>query len=267
MHVDSDTTLCESCSYGKIRDTGDANASKTNHLQRDFTTGDLARGQPTRRYRTGYARAKGPQCRSRKEVRWPNDHQGWCNRRERDPTKVFVGAGTIVPASDVPAEGLFTRRVISTVNINLSAADALGLVVFEKWEPGALDSIARFSLLIPYSGESETRTLRLTPIAAPASFTALILVDDRLYRELKVELQLDGMTEYLDIRPIDSGADAAETAPEPTSVPARDFEQPAVSLPCAEIKEDLTHTQAQRLVNPDDLQGIWRERCEQEYTP
>lgn len=95
-----------------------------------------------------------------------------------------------VAESDIPDEGLDTKWVLTTENVELAqlAADvnvnAEPTVASSGWK-------AEFKLHVPKSGSSETRQLALTPRNADdAEINIFIFVRNTLYRQFKIELNV-----------------------------------------------------------------------------
>ncbi len=106
---------------------------------------------------------------------------------------LFRGQGSVIPASDVPAGGLPTHWTVIATNIELAITGDLtkSYNMERSIAEGPFDS-ATFDLLVPQTVDSGTARLKLRPLAAPAKLRVLIHVNNKLYRELEVELGLAG---------------------------------------------------------------------------
>ncbi len=136
----------------------------------------------------------------------------WISERETEPTRplklgdkytgncrigapleanLFTGPGSTIPGKDIPASGLPTHWVVIATNIELGTVDQSRLITLSRTSGGPFDS-AQFELLAPKTSDSLTVQLTLRPLAEPAQLTILIHVNDKIYRELKVDLRLEG---------------------------------------------------------------------------
>ncbi|GCD96521.1 protein kinase domain-containing protein [Embleya hyalina] len=124
-----------------------------------------------------------------------------------DPRNLAEGERRI-PVEDIPFEGLRTTWVVWSNTVMLEAHSGLvaaydGVEVSVAEEGDRAQWMARFDLLIPPSGESTARRLRLVPrVAEGARIDVMVFVGEDVYRELAVRLDVSAVT---------------PPAPEPTS--------------------------------------------------
>jgi hypothetical protein len=102
---------------------------------------------------------------------------------------LMVRGDTRVPDADVP-EDLHTEWVVTTRGIELTPVAGDGSVTPAQGEANTWS--ARFSLTIPAHGDSEVRSMLITPRAdADASVSVTILVGTDVYRTLEVALPIE----------------------------------------------------------------------------
>jgi hypothetical protein len=97
-----------------------------------------------------------------------------------------------VASDDIPPQGLQTEWVITSKYVLLSAAPAEDTVKFHHGSD-PLSTAATFSLLIPASGDSLTRRLRVTAtsnVAGEADLSVIIFAHGTLFRQFRIELNI-----------------------------------------------------------------------------
>ena len=95
---------------------------------------------------------------------------------------------TRVPSSDVPPDGLETHWVVTSSQVEFASGSPQITVTSTQIE-GATIWAAKFSLLIPYDGESDILRFSIMPrLAQGTQLNVLVFVGQQLYRELSVRL-------------------------------------------------------------------------------
>jgi len=128
------------------------------------------------------------------------------------PDNATIGE-TAIPRADIPAQGLLSEWTLWSTTARLTPGDDPS-VVFDVAEAGPdTQWMARFSLLIPRTGESEDRNLLLMPMVdGAARIDGLVRVSGDVYREFSVRLRVapsgESETAMLD-GPLDGSADPA----------------------------------------------------------
>jgi len=117
-----------------------------------------------------------------------------CFRVGRPVAGNLVAGDREIPSADIPESGLGTRWILSSTTVRLEQApgEPEDLVETEDVAAGDRTSwLAAFDLVIPATGDSEERRLRLTPLTvADPRVDVRVFVGDDLYRELVVGLQV-----------------------------------------------------------------------------
>jgi serine/threonine protein kinase len=91
--------------------------------------------------------------------------------------------------SDVPVEGLETSWVVSSHNVELKLPPRSSVVVTRQSVRNQDMWIARFSLHVPRTGNSQVRQLKIIPRSAEeARLEVMILVRGDIYRQFTIEL-------------------------------------------------------------------------------
>ena len=128
----------------------------------------------------------------------------------------LFGGENVIPDSDIPMTGLNTHWKVIPTNLRLEPTD--GAVITGS------SGEAEFDLMIPRVGNSATVGVGLTPLGENAGLKVLIMVGERLYRELSVSLRVRGGT-------------SASMAPGSVSVTTRDV----ALLPLSQANLRTTH--------------------------
>ncbi|MFE3205226.1 protein kinase [Embleya sp. NPDC059237] len=151
-----------------------------------------------------------------------------------DPRNLAEGERRI-PAADIPAAGLHTTWVVWSNTVMLEAHSGVaagydGVEVSVAEEGERTQCMARFDLLVPPSGESTARRLRLTPrVADGARIDVMVFVGEDVYRELVIRLDVLADTPPAPA-PTSSTASTPSGRPGP-SVPSAPTLPPAVPAP------------------------------------
>lgn len=163
------------------------------------------------------------------------------------PDNAAIGQ-TAIPRADIPAQGLLSEWILWSTTVRLAAGDDPS-VAFDVAEAGAdTQWLARFSLLIPRTGESEDRNLLLMPmIDGAARIDGLVRVSGDLYREFSVRLRVAPPDEPGPAGPDGPAGGSADPAPEPLDPPSAAGEPVTVDAPEA---GDATVVATELLVVP-----------------
>jgi hypothetical protein len=155
---------------------------------------------------------------------------------------------TAIPRADIPAQGLLTEWILWSTTVRLAAADDPS-VAFDVAEAGAdTQWMARFSLLIPRTGESEDRNLLLMPMVDSAvRIDGLVRVSGDVYREFSVRLRVvpSGEPDVTESDGFPGGA--ADRAPDHLDSPSAAGQQVMIHAPEA---GDATLVSTELLVVP-----------------
>ncbi len=104
---------------------------------------------------------------------------------------LFDDRETVIPAGDVPEEGLQTAWTVRSEQVKLGAASA-GVLVERREMVGKVLFRASFELKIPQVGDSAVVTLEVTPLHVPKSRIEITIeAHGEPYREFAVDLDVD----------------------------------------------------------------------------
>jgi CHAT domain len=103
-----------------------------------------------------------------------------------EPASLLDDPTVVIPATDIPPEGIDTHWVVSSESLRLLSAKPVTAVTSEE---GLRGSVVGFPLHIPAEGDSETISLPFIPLAAGrATIHLRAFIGRQLYRSLTAEV-------------------------------------------------------------------------------
>jgi hypothetical protein len=106
------------------------------------------------------------------------------------PVGDLLPAAAVIPAADIPAEGLKTEWMVIADGADLGAADTAVTIDHDTAE-GRTVALARFKLLVPRDQDSVTVSIAFTPNTPGPHLHILIFVRRQLYRSFEIALKAD----------------------------------------------------------------------------